>query len=86
MGQTGSDQVGVSEVSLPPAHDNPPTCACGGPDGRGRDSCLGAIWGPAGKGLVVIKGEKRKDKPSCPAPPCSHPVLDPQGPNPTHVS
>lgn len=92
MWGTGREaQVGVSEVlkgtvPLPQTHDNPPTCACGGPDSRGGSGCLGAIWGPERKCLVVIKGARRKDEPSCSAPPRSHPLLNPQGSNPTHVS
>lgn len=54
----GVCEVLKSTVRLPPARDNPPTCACGGPESRGGGSCLGAVWGPEGKGLVVIKGEK----------------------------
>lgn len=60
-GQAGESGVLKGPVSLPQTHDNPPTCACCGPDGRGGGSCLGAVWGPGGKDLVIIKGESRKD-------------------------
>lgn len=92
MGETrkrksgGNVWVLKGPVSLPPTHDNPPTCACCGPEGRGGGSCLGAVWGPEGKSLVIIKGERREEKPSCPAPSCPLPAPDPKEASPTHMS
>lgn len=58
MGMSG---ILEGPVPLLKTHNNPPTCACCGPEGRGGGSCLGTVWGPKRKSLVIIKGERRKN-------------------------
>lgn len=60
------NQVGVSEVqrgitSLSLAQEIPPTCACRGSECRDGGSSLRAVWSPEEKGLLAIKGLRRKD-------------------------